>query len=124
MNTNEKQTQQIDSNDLEYSITADYSDGGGNTVRVDITLPYGSLTTVQNIHDCNECPIGYPRTAQELGYEHGCGWKAPMKHGCRPETCKLNIKTVSDVLRELADKLDVERMLDNDESGGTGKWLI
>ena len=123
MDTNEKQTQQTDSNDFEYSITADYDDGG-NTIRVDITLPYGSLTTVQNIHDCNECPVGYPRTARELGYEHGCGWKTPIKSGCRPETCKLYIKTLSDVLRELADKLDVERMLDNEESGGTGKWLI
>lgn len=115
MDTNEKQTQQIDSNDFEYSITADYDDGG-NTIRVDITLPYGSLKTVQNIHDCNECPVGY--------YEHGCGWKAPIKSGCRPETCKLNIKTLSDVLRELADKLDVEKMLDTNESGGTDKWLI
>ena len=123
MDTNEKQTQQIDSNDFEYSITADYDDGG-NTIRVDITLPYGSLTTVKNIHDCNECPVGYSRTARELGYEHGCGWKAPIKSGGRPENCKLNIKTLSDILRELADKLDVERMLDNDENGGTGKWLI
>lgn len=121
MDTNEKQTQQIDSNDFEYSITADYDDGG-NTIRVDITLPYGSLTTVQNMHDCNECPVGYHSTARELGYEHGCGWKAPIKSGCRPETCKLSIKTLSDVLRELADK--VERMLDNNKSGGTGKWLI
>lgn len=123
MGTNEKQTQQSGSTDLEYSITADYNENG-NTIRVDITLPYESLTTIQNVKDCGECPIGYNSTAYELDYNRGCGKQVPVKSGCRPETCRLNIKALSDVLRQLADRLDIERMLDSSKSGGIDRWLI
>lgn len=125
MGTNEKQTQQIDSADLDYRVNLSY-DSRGNNITLDITLPYESFTTIQDIGDCGECPIGYNSTGYKLDPNSGCGKQVPIKSGCRPETCRLNIKTLSDVLRQLADKLDVERMLNSNTSGGSDwqRWLI
>lgn len=125
MGTNEKQTQQIGSTDFDYKVHLSY-DSRGSNITLDITLPYESFTTIQDIGDCGECPIGYTRTAYELDPNSGCGKQVPIKPGCRPETCRLNIRTLSDVLRQLADKLDVERMINGSTSGGSDwqRWLI
>lgn len=125
MDTNEKQTQQIGSTDFDYKVHISYGSTGNNII-LDITLPYESFTTIQDIGDCGECPIGYNRTGYKLDPNSGCGKQVPVKSGCRPETCRLNIKTLSDVLRQLADKLDVERMINGSTSGGSWwqRWLI
>lgn len=93
----------VDTNNLKYSITESFKDEG-NTIDIKIVLPYSSLQTVRNIKCCSECPVGY--------MENNCGRRVPLDYDTLPESCKLKSLYISDLLRTLADSVDIANMME------------
>lgn len=91
----------IDTDSIKCNIRDDFRDGG-NTIDIEIKLPYPSLQTVRNIRNCHECPVGY--------MDNNCGRRIPLDYNCVPETCKLKKVLVSDLLRLVATYVDIDNM--------------
>lgn len=93
----------VDMDRLKYGIRESFCKEG-NKISIEIIIPYSSLETVRNIKRCGECPIGY--------MSHDCGRNIPMDAGCAPESCKLKKRHLSDLLRFIADSVDVSNMIE------------
>lgn len=91
----------VDTEKLKYTIQDGFSTEG-NKVSIELILPYSSLETVRNIKNCGQCPVGY------MG--QGCGRMLELQSNGVPSTCRLKRKHLSDLLRLLADSLDVASM--------------
>lgn len=91
----------VETDKIKYNIEDSFANGG-NTINIEIVLPFSSLQTVRNIRHCNECPVGY--------MDHNCGRRIPLDHDCVPESCKLEKVSLSDILRYIADSIDIVNM--------------
>lgn len=88
-------------NDIYYELDESITDNG-TELDIHITLPFSSLRTTCDINDCNECPVGYMK--------HNCGRNVPLDTGHKSANCKLKRVYMSDLLREIANYLDVKAM--------------
>lgn len=92
----------VETDKIKYNIEDSFANGG-NTINIEIVLPFSSLQTVRNIRHCNECPVGY--------MDHNCGRHVPLDYDCVPESCKLQRLSMGDLLRFLAKSVDVANMM-------------
>lgn len=88
----------IETEKISYDIESSFSDKG-NEIDINVKLPFSSLQTVHNIRNCGECPVGYMK--------RDCGRQVPLDCSHVPETCKLERLSLGDLLRALADCVDV-----------------
>ena len=94
---------EVNTDELEF-ILNDKFENDGNIIELKAKLPYSSLQTVRNIGHCNECPVGYMC--------HNCGRRIPLDYNCVPESCKLKRIPISDLLRLIADYIDIANMIE------------
>lgn len=88
-----KSKMQLNNSEISYEISNKFNDSG-NKIDINIILPFSSMRTAADVKDCNNCPVGYM---------HHCKGK---KNGC-----ELNRVSVSSILREIADLIDVDEMI-------------